>query len=146
MVFAVYTVDMVICFEFSLQLWCLYMIEKLLYCLFVCIYNVRVQSSVLAQILHKILHPIKSSNFAISYYVRISMTKYNHSHILPTPFLQILLSFSDAGYITLRVAANRLSVFMEDPLLQTSLRGLSLCTDIRTVRIFILINMSSVRT
>ena len=51
-------------------------------------------------------------------------------------FLKTSLTvFSDVGYIAFTVATNRLGVFMEDPLPLTSLRGLSLFTNVTVLDI-----------
>ena len=62
----------------------------------------------------------------ISNNIRFSSADIIITTILSSYFPKFYDCFSDAGYLTFRVAVSRLGVFMEDPL-----RGLSLsCTDI----------------
>ena len=100
-------------------IWCLYN-WKTDVLLIVYIY----QSNPLFWLFHKIFSSLSigSSNFEISNYVRIFISRYNHYHILVMIpsfffFLQIHDYFLDADYITFRVAENRISVSVEDPLI-----------------------------
>ena len=62
----------------------------------------------------------------ISNYVRFLLADIIITIILSRYFPKFYDCFSDAGYLTFRVAVRRLGVFMEDPM-----KGLSLsCTDI----------------